>query len=280
LDAYKECPAACREDASDEKDSDGKVKSGDLAVEATANKGSSVITDGATSELDTITFKASEEITLRSVTLERYGLSKYDSVASIWLENEDGVKITQEKTVSQSKDTVTLSIKKDYQNIEDGDSIVIVVSTPTGKTKSDLGTNIGFKVIDVDSSAKNLDLSDYNPNLYDIIDYAGTDVKVAFKGSSKDYNYEEGKSYEIAKVKLTASNAAVLVNGLTLTQSGSMDLSKFVDEVEVSVDGTAVKTKSSIKRDELKLSFDEQEIAINKSSTFTVSATLKDFDDL
>jgi hypothetical protein len=276
----EKCEAVCGSENNNEEEDNGKVKSGDLAVEATANKGSSVITDGATSELDTITFKASEDITLRSVTLERYGLSKYDSIESIWLENEDGVKITQEKTVSQSKDTVTLSIKKDYQNIEDGDSIVVVVTTPSGKTKSDLGTTIGFKVIDVDSSAKNLDLSDYSANLYDFVDYAGTDVKVAFKGSNKEYNYEEGKSYEVAKVKLTASNAAVLVNGLTLTQNESMDLTKYVDEVEVTVDGKAIKTKSSIKKDELKLSFDEQEIAINKSATFAVNVTLKDFDDL
>ena len=51
--------------------------------------------------MDTLTFKTSEDITLRSVTLERYGLSKYNSVASVWLENEDGEKITQEKTISQ-----------------------------------------------------------------------------------------------------------------------------------------------------------------------------------
>jgi hypothetical protein len=83
---------------------------------------------------------------------------------------------------------------------------------------------------------------------------------------------------------LTASNAAILVNGLTLTQDSTlvknMDLSKFVDEVLVSVDGKEINAKSSVKRDEIKLSFDGQEIAINKSSTFTVSVTLKDFDDL
>jgi hypothetical protein len=38
--------------------------------------------------LDTITLKASEAITLNSVTLERYGYSDGDSVVSVWLENE------------------------------------------------------------------------------------------------------------------------------------------------------------------------------------------------
>ena len=281
------CPAACQKDSETKTDENGnvvKVKSGDLSVSAERNEGVGVITNGATSELDTLKFQASEEITLKSVTLERYGMSKYNSIASIWLEDQDGNKITQEKTISQSKDTVTLSIKKDYQSIEDWDSVVVVVTTPNPSTKADLGTNIWFKVTAVESSAKNLNLSNYSANLYDIVDYAGTDVKVDYKGSDKTYNYVEGNAYEVAKVKLTASNAAILVNGLTLTQDSTlvknMDLSKFVDEVLVSVDGKEINAKSSVKRDEIKLSFDGQEIAINKSSTFTVSVTLKDFDDL
>jgi hypothetical protein len=71
LDAYKDCPAACREDASDEKDSDEKVKSGDLAVEATANNGKAILADGV-SDMDTLTFKTSEEVEITRVTLERY----------------------------------------------------------------------------------------------------------------------------------------------------------------------------------------------------------------
>jgi hypothetical protein len=39
--------------------------------------------------LDTLTFAANENITLNSVTLERYGLSTSAAIASIWLEDED-----------------------------------------------------------------------------------------------------------------------------------------------------------------------------------------------
>jgi hypothetical protein len=74
-----------------------------------------------------------------------------------------------------------------------------------------LGTNIGFKVVDVDSSAKNLDKSNYKANLYNFSDYLGSDAKVQLKGSAKNYNYEEGKSYELAKIKVMATNAAILV---------------------------------------------------------------------
>ena len=278
------CPAACR-DNSDETvvDENGEkviVKSGDLSVSAERNETSSVISSGATSELDTLTFQASEEITLKSVTLERFGYSTASSVASIWLEDLDGNKVTAEKSLSASKDTVTLSLKKDYQTIKDGDKLVVVMTTANAKA-SELGKSIGFKIIEVDASAKNLNVSNYSANLYDIIDYAGTNATVQLKGSAKQYNYEEGKIYEVAKVKVSASNSAIVVRGFTLNQTWTktLDLDKFVDEVEISVDGKAINSKASVKRDELTVTFDDQEIAINKNSTFTVSVSLKDFDE-
>jgi hypothetical protein len=126
------CPAACKDNEAvvDEDGNPVVVKSGDLSVTAERNEGASVISNGATSELDTLTFQASEEITLKSVTLERYGYSTSSSVASIWLEDMDGNKVTSEKSLSSSKDTVTLSLKKDYQSIKDGDRLVVVITTP------------------------------------------------------------------------------------------------------------------------------------------------------
>ena len=38
-DMYKECPAACREDAGEDAGDNEVVKSGDLSVKATANNG-------------------------------------------------------------------------------------------------------------------------------------------------------------------------------------------------------------------------------------------------
>ena len=109
-----ECPAACRDNGEE----DNKVvKSGDLAVSAEANKGAKVISNGATSELDTLVFEASEDVTLNSITLERYGLSNADSIDAIWLEDLDGNEVTAQKSISTSKDTVTLSLKKDYKEM-------------------------------------------------------------------------------------------------------------------------------------------------------------------
>lgn len=277
-----ECPAACKEGAKQTDEEGNVVKSGDLAVKAVENKGAKVIANQATSELDTLTFKASEDITLNSITLERYGLSNADSIDAIWLEDEEGNEVTAQKSISTSKDTVTLSIKKDYKNIWQEASFIVVVKTASW-TSSDLGTNVGFKVTDVDSSAKNLDLSNYSANLYDFIDYTGNGVQVEFKGKewTTTYNYEAGKSYEVAKVRIYATKAAVSVNGFTLTNNWTLDLDDYVEDVEVLVNGTTLKNvKSSVKNDELKISFDDQEIAINKNEIFTVKVTIsEDFDD-
>ena len=70
MDAYKECPAACREDASDEKDDEDEVvKSGSLSVSVDANANQLFI--GRDSDLDSLTFKTSEEVELTRVVLER-----------------------------------------------------------------------------------------------------------------------------------------------------------------------------------------------------------------
>ena len=124
---YKECPAACREDAN--KDEDGVVKSGDLAVTATAATERKAILDGGVSDLDTITLKASEPITVNSITLERYGYSTANDVDAIWLEDGDGNKIADEKTLSPSKDTVTLKIKKEYREMDASNALTIVLRT-------------------------------------------------------------------------------------------------------------------------------------------------------
>jgi hypothetical protein len=79
--------------------------------------------------MDTINLKTSEDsITLTKVSLERYGYSSDKDVANVWLENEDGVAITEPKALN-SKDQVTLNIKKEYRTLSSNDVFTIVVET-------------------------------------------------------------------------------------------------------------------------------------------------------
>ena len=271
-----ECPAACKEDAKEE---DNKVvKSGDLAIKATAAEGKKVVKNGI-SELDTITLKASEAITLNSVTLERYGLSAYEDIAEVWLENVNGERISQGEKTFNSKDVVTLTIKKEYRNIESDDSIIVVVSTNAAVNASSLGV----KVTGVESSAKNLDLSNYSPYLYDMVSYTSSTVTIVKKGKdSTTYHYVEGNTYEIGRFQVKAGNAAILVNGFTLTNANNgLDLDKYLDDITITLsDGTAVENVSwSVNKDEeLKASFDDVNIGINKNVIFVIEATFKDLD--
>ena len=267
------CPAECKEDSN--KDDDGTVvKSGDLAVSAKSAANTKILKTG-TSDLDTLTFKTSENVEITKVTLERYGYSTDDDskITGIWLEDEDGNTIAESKTLS--KDKVTLNIKKDYRKVNGEFKATIVVST------SGAAGTIGFKVTDVESTAKNLNLDNYSPYTYEVVDYAGAEVTVTIKGTAKDYNYEEGESYEVAKLKLKAGNNAILVKGFTLKNNWKLDMQKFLDKAVVKADSEEIKaTVTANKDDELVVSFaKDYEIAMNKSATFAVNATFADFDD-
>ncbi|MBQ7074755.1 hypothetical protein IJM86_07085 [bacterium] len=283
------CTSACEEamkdvnnnsEEDDNTTSDDKVKSGKLVVTNEKNEGASVLSYGYDSELDTINFSTDEEITLNSITLERFGLSTAESIDSIWLEDTEGNIVTSEKSLSSSKDTVTLSLKKEYKNIDGNTSFIVVVKTIDAPS-SDLGTNVGFKVVDIDSTAETTKNNvSAKANLYAFADYTGEGVQVAFKGNAgeKTYNYSENEMYEVAKFKVTASSSAIEVNGFTLANKGNLKLEK-INDVEILVDGTAIKSSYTVKNDDLQVSFAAQEIAIKKSSTFTVRVSLADYDD-
>ena len=136
--------------------------------------------------MDTLTFKTSEEVGITKVVLERYGYSAPEDIESVRLENSDGKVVADSKSVN-SKDQVTLSIKKDYRKIDGSEDWTIVVQLKDNAS----GSTIGFKVVDVTSTAKDVDLGNYKPYTYDIVTYTATQITLNDKGSNKEYNYEE-----------------------------------------------------------------------------------------
>ncbi len=277
------CPAACQKDSEETTvDENGKtvVKAGDLSISATAASNRKAVIGGV-SDLDTITLKASEAITLNSVTLERYGYSTADDIESVWLENADGTQISNPKSLS-TKDTVNLTVKKDYKELEAEDVVTIVVKL---KSTAKAGGTIGFKVTDVDSSAKNVNLSNYEPYTYDVVEYTGVSVTLTQKGKGQSYNYENGNSYEVQRFKVKAETSSITVNGFTLKQSSaaSMKLKDNVENLEVTVDGNALKnvTWDINSKDEVKVNFDSIDIETRSSATFAVNFIfVKDLEDL
>ena len=125
---YKECPLACR-DNEEPTDPNEVVKSGSLVVTATANSSKNIVKKGV-SDMDTLKFKTSEEVTISKVVLERYGRSYYDSVESVRLEDEDGnVLTTSTENSVNNKDKVTLSLKKGYRAVDGTLNAIVRVET-------------------------------------------------------------------------------------------------------------------------------------------------------
>jgi len=240
---YKDCPAACRKDnTKEEEKEDTVVKSGDLAVSAKAAEGKKALI-GGTSDLDTLTFKTSEDVTISSITLERYGYSTKEQVKSVQLEDEDGNIIADAKELN-NKGQVKLTLKKDYKTVDGTFRATVVVTTIDGQAEStdpkfSNGSTIGFKVVAAESTAKNLNLDDYDPYTYDLVSYAGSAVQFSSRNSgTKSYNWEAGELYEVAKFRVKApSDAAILVKGFTLTdnEENKIEADKYVKDVTVTV---------------------------------------------
>jgi hypothetical protein len=178
------CEAVCGNSEEEEDTTDsGKVKSGDLAVSAEAADGRKALI-GGTSDLDTLTFKTSEDVEITKVVLERYGYSTTDDIISVKLEDEDGNTIAEAKEPN-SKGQINLTIKKDYRTVDGTFNATIVLNTrslpATGYNSTKNGSTIGFKVVDVESTAKNLNLDDYSPYTYDLVNYDGSKVQFSIR---------------------------------------------------------------------------------------------------
>jgi hypothetical protein len=206
------CPAECKDNAKEDSEKeDTVVKSGDLEVTAKAAEGKKALI-GGTSDLDTLTFKTSEDVTISSITLERYGYSTKEQVKSVQLEDEDGNIIADAKEIN-NKGQVKLTLKKDYKTVDGTFRATIVLNanklSANGGTD---GSSIGFKVVAAESTAKNLNLDNYDPYLYDLVNYDGSAVEFSDRNSDKTYNWEAGELYEVAKFRVKApSDAAILV---------------------------------------------------------------------
>jgi hypothetical protein len=269
-DDYDTCIAACSDE---DTGSDVTVKSGDLAVTVAKNDGAVAFIGGA-AELDYLTFKGSERITLNRVSLERYGFSSYEDVKNIWLENENGEVVTTPKSVN-NKDKVDLVIKREFRDAKEATYVVVVDVEPGANAA---GT-IGFKVVDAESSAKNLVLPKGNANLYSMVKYEGSQIKLAPKGQPRNYYYSEKEAYEVARLQVRAGDAAIDVNGFTLTNKGSLDLDRYLDAVEVTKDGVAMKNVTfSMNKDELRVNFTKDAVESKKTALYVVKVKLSGLD--
>ena len=233
------------------------VTSGDLEVKASAAENRKALLKGGVSDLDTLTFKTSEEVEISKIVLERYGYSTNDDVHSVRLEDANGNTISNIGTLN-TKGQANLTLKKDYRKVDGKFNATIVLKTTVGAKQ---GT-IWFKVVDAVSTARNLNLSDYTPYTYDMVEYAGVKVTLSSRGWQEDHNFEAGKLFEVAKFNVKApGDSAINVYGFTLTNNANptVDVERFFDRAVVKVNSDTVNADISVNRD------DQVVVAFNKA---------------
>jgi hypothetical protein len=283
----EDCPAACKNSKEEEEDDTDKVvKAGDLDV-TTSGESNGRVFIGRASDLDTITLKTSEEVTISKIILERVGYSTKDNIDSVRLEDENGTKIADEKPLD-SKGQVKLTLKKDYKAVDGELNATIVVKTHSvsgDKNNLEPGATVGFKVVDVESTAKNVNISG-KANTYTAIAYDGSKMTLIVRtNKAKEYNWTASELYEVAKFKVnTPDDSSILLRGFTfknVANTNTLDLRKYFDNAELTIAGEKVSglDASVNKSDELVVTFKEIEVpAKEKAEVILKIALVEDFD--
>lgn len=105
------------------------------------------------------------------------------------------------------------------------------------------------------------------------------EVTLAAKGQDRNYYYSSDEIYEVARLQVKAGDTNVTVNGFTLTNMGSLDVKKYLNNVEVLKDNVVLNNVNfSTSNDKLLISFDPNIIQAKNTSLYTIKIKLKDLD--
>ncbi len=269
----EECPLVCRQGGDNPETPDNPNNpepNGNLDISVISPFDWRKLVVWWTSDMDTLRFASSEEITVSKITLERYWYSAWSDVVGVWLENEDWWAITTVKTIDDN-DHVTLSILKDFKTIDWIEKRTVVVELSENATN---WWTMWFKVISVESSASNIEIDNSNVQTYDIVSYEWSTLEVSNRLSDANHIYDESEFYKIASIKLKApATSAALVNWFTFTNKWDFNIN-LLDDVLLEVDWESENISYSIKNWEIISSFDSVEIPAKASATFDFYGTL------
>ena len=225
------CPAECKKtvNTGDVVNTGTDVKAGNLEldVQKVSNGVISVPANGVISMGDVKLAANGADITLRGVTLERIGLGNNTSVKGVWFE-KNGVRVTNKGYLSSDSRT-SVSFNPALV-VKSTDTLGLVV-----ELKGDTGAEHAFKITGVESSAANLNVKNNTTVTVRTTDYKVASVNVAYKNSSREYNMEENKSYELAKINIenvsNVNQKSVVVKSMLLRNEKNGDVNNLYDVV-------------------------------------------------
>ena len=225
------CPAECKKtvNTGDVVNTGTDVKAGNLEldVQKVSNGVVSVPANGVISMGDVKLAANGADITLRGVTLERIGLGNNTSVKGVWFE-KNGVRVTNKGYLSSDSRT-SVSFNPALV-VKSTDTLELVV-----ELKGDTGAEHAFKITGVESSAANLNVKNNTTVTVRTTDYKVASVNVAYKNVSREYNMEENKSYELAKINIenvsNINQKSVVVKSMLLRNEKNGDVNNLYDVV-------------------------------------------------
>jgi hypothetical protein len=270
------CPAICKD--KEEAGPDISVKSGDLAVSVSDYSAKELYAPrNGTLVFNTLKFKASEIIKVASVTIERVGLTSSSTISSIWLER-DGVQVSNPRSLN-SKGQAILTIKQgmDVKSTENLDLVVALSGTA--------GSLAQLKIADVNSSAKNLNITEELTTLYKLTDYEVANIKLTKVASAGDtYQIKQDDSYIFGEFSVTAERTItdnevrdVALNSIELYQDGDFDLRNLKD-IKVYRDSKVVSKSVEFTKDGIIIYFGGNFIEGGKKANYTVIAEVATMD--
>jgi hypothetical protein len=271
-----DCPAECK--ASDEKDDDGDttvVKAGNLEV--SVSDYSSAVKSApsvGTVIFNAVDFESSESITVNSIQLERIGLSSRSDIKGVWFE-KDGVQISSKGNVSTDS-KITLNFNKGFM-VKSNESLDLVV-----ELSGSIGSEIAFRFIDLNSSAKNVSFNNKTTTTYRTTSYEVAKIDFSKNGGG-DAIYKLGTQNEYTFGQFSIANQSttddkvINVKSITLRNNGTADLNNLLKNVKVLRDNKDVVKSVSFDGRNLIISFDDT-IEGGKRAIYTITAEIAALD--
>ena len=265
------CPAQCK----DLKNQTGHVNTGveargDLNV-AVADFSSSVksVPMVGISIFNEVNFTASEPVTVNAVTLERVGLSSRSDIKGVWFE-KDGLAVSSRGTVA-TDGKVTTNFNKGL-TVKANEKLDLVVEL-SGATA---GSEIAFKFIGVDSTAKN---SVYNTvtTTYRTANYTVAALDLSNIGGTGLVEYKLGNQKEFTFGQFRIANQAAgddknaFVKSISFRNNGTADLNSLLKNVKVTRDNKVVSKSVSMDGRTMTITLDDT-IDAGKSVVYTLFA--------
>lgn len=266
------CPAACKGKTPEQQPNvnpSGEAR-GDLNV-AVADYSSSVksVPMVGISIFNEVKFSSSEAVNVNSVTLERVGLSSRSDIKGVWFE-KDGLAVSSRGTVA-TDGKVTTNFNKGFA-VKANETLDLVVEL-SGTTA---GSEIAFKFIGVDSTAKN---STYNTmtTTYRTANYTVAALEFSNVGGTGLVTYKLGNQSELTFGQFRVGNQAkgddkdVFVKSVSFRNNGTADLNALLKNVKVTRDNKVVSKSVAMDGRTMTITL-EDTVAAGKSTVYTVLA--------